>query len=300
MAVGTFVQPDNTTQGGTAYKNNIDNSVAAMSRVGDAFAAHEQAVPDMTVRVDAGGVLYGATLATATFTEVAAQTSAVIVAPAANPRIDRVVTSMAAGVVAVVTGVEAAVPAAPAIPTGYLPNCQVLLQTTSTEITNSMITDERSASVVILDSTTPATLIKARAYCGSTQALTESAYNTLHLNTVDYDASSIVDIVNYRIIPNMAGYYQVNAQCGFQTLGGNGSQEFRLVVRKNGTVKCAARIGAYMYVNHTSELTVPDLIYMNGTTDYLDLAMWWYGAGTASNTIGPSSEVNYLSVVGPF
>jgi len=93
----------------------------------------------MTVRVDAGMVVNGVTL-----TEQAAQTSATITAPSTNPRIDRIVIDAATGTVSVVTGTQAASPTAPAIPSGKLPGCRVRLQTSSTIIGNSMITDERA------------------------------------------------------------------------------------------------------------------------------------------------------------
>jgi len=138
MSVATFVQPNFETQGGTDYKTNIDNCFAVLKRLAAAFAPHEQTVPNMTVRLDAGMVFQGGTL-----TEVAAQNTGTITAPAANPRIDRVVIAQLNGVVSVITGTEAGSPVPPAIPAGKLPVAQVLLQTTTTEIINSMITDER-------------------------------------------------------------------------------------------------------------------------------------------------------------
>lgn len=138
MTAKTFVQPDNTVQTGAAYKAALEAAIAVMARTAAAFAPHEQAAPDMTVRVDAGMIFSGSTL-----TEVAAQSSAVIAAPAANPRIDRIVVNATTGVISVVAGTEDPAPTAPAIPSGYLPVCQVLLQTDSAVIANSMITDER-------------------------------------------------------------------------------------------------------------------------------------------------------------
>jgi hypothetical protein len=44
----------------------------------------------------------------------------------------------------VVTGAEAASPSAPAIPSGKLPVCQIALATSTTAITNSLLTDERA------------------------------------------------------------------------------------------------------------------------------------------------------------
>jgi hypothetical protein len=140
MTVGTFRQPNHETIGlaGSDYKDDIDNSIAAMARLAAAFAPHEQDTPDMTVRVDPGPVWVSGTL-----TEKAAQDSATITAPDTYPRIDRVVKDSLTGVISVIAGTQAASPAAPAITTGKEPICQVLLQTTTTAIDNTMITDER-------------------------------------------------------------------------------------------------------------------------------------------------------------
>lgn len=138
MTVATFLQPDYTTQSGSAYPLAIDASMAVMKRIAAAFAPHAQSTPNMTVRIDAGTLQVGTTL-----TEVAAQNTGTITAPVGNPRIDRIVVDSVTGAVSVVTGTPAGSPSAPAIPAGKIPVAQVLLQTSSTSIANSMITDER-------------------------------------------------------------------------------------------------------------------------------------------------------------
>lgn len=144
MSVATWLQTLWTGGGAqtpTVYKGAIDGNFAVAKRLAAAFATHEQSTPNMTVRVDAGPLFDGVTL-----TEVAAQSTGTITAPVTNPRIDRVVIDNTTGGVSVVAGTEAASPVAPAIPAGKSPNCQVLLATSSTTITNSMITDERDLS----------------------------------------------------------------------------------------------------------------------------------------------------------
>ena len=138
MTVSTPLQPDYTTQNSAAYKAAIDGGFAALWRLGTAFAPHEQASPDMTVRLDAGVVWDGATL-----TEVAAQSTGTITAPASNPRIDLVVIDQVTGAVSVVTGTEDPSPTAPAPGTGKAPVAEVALATATTAITNSLITDRR-------------------------------------------------------------------------------------------------------------------------------------------------------------
>jgi len=140
MGVGTFQQPDFESQGGTAYKTAIDNAVKVCSRIGASFAPHEQDTPNMTIRVDAGDLWVNGALV-----QKAAQNTGTITAPAVNPRIDRVVIDAQTGTVSVITGDEDASPDPPEITDGKLPVCQVALATSTTEITNDLITDERVA-----------------------------------------------------------------------------------------------------------------------------------------------------------
>lgn len=136
--VSQFTQPDNTSQDAGTYKGAIDDSVSVMARLAGAFAPHEQATPNMTVRLDVGFVFNGQTL-----TEVAAQSSATITAPTTNPRIDRIHVDGGTGVVGIATGAEAASPSAPAIPAGTIPVAQVSLTVGMSQITNGDLTDER-------------------------------------------------------------------------------------------------------------------------------------------------------------
>jgi hypothetical protein len=137
MSVGTFTQPSFTTMGGTAYKTAIDNSIAALARLANAFSPHERTTPNMTIQVSAGALFSGNTL-----TEVPAHNTPTITAPAASPRIDRVVIDAATGVVSVVPGTEGS-PSPPAIPAGKLPIAQIALSVGQVAITNANITDER-------------------------------------------------------------------------------------------------------------------------------------------------------------
>lgn len=139
MTVSTFVQPNFTTQTAAVYKAALDAAIAVLATAAADYACHAKAAPDMQVQVDAGQLF----LANSTLVSNAQQTSITIVAPVGNPRIDRIVINDQTGVMSVVTGTPAASPVAPAITAGTRPIAQILLQTSSTVITNSMITDER-------------------------------------------------------------------------------------------------------------------------------------------------------------
>jgi hypothetical protein len=138
MTVAQYTRPDYTTQSAAAYKANIDGMAAVFERFGNNFAPYANSPAAMNVKV-AAGVLF----VSGAIVSQAIQTTGTITAPVGNPRIDRIVVDAITGAVSVITGTPAGSPTAPAITAGKLPVAQVLLQTSSTTITNSMITDER-------------------------------------------------------------------------------------------------------------------------------------------------------------
>ena len=83
---------------------------------------------------------------TGTFAATFCQLSSTFTAPIGNPRIDRVVADRFTGVLSVITGTPASSPSPPAITSGKAPLAQILLQTATTSINNTMITDERDAA----------------------------------------------------------------------------------------------------------------------------------------------------------
>lgn len=109
-----------------------------MARVALSFVPHQETIPVMTVRLEAGALWDGESL-----TEISAQSTGTIVAPTVDPRIDRTVVDRETGVVSVVTGTEAPSPVAPAVPVKKLPNSQISLIVGQTTIVNQDITDER-------------------------------------------------------------------------------------------------------------------------------------------------------------
>lgn len=174
MPTNKFIQPNYTSQSGTAYPANIDAAVAVLAEVGAAFAPRAQDVPNMTVRVDAGRLPIGNNVL-----HVAAQDTVAFTAPLGNPRIDRVVIDNATGAVSVLIGTPAASPTAPAITDGKTSVCQVLLQTSSTTITNAMITDERGLSPVVFTTAYSRSLLAAANAAAARATLALGALATL-------------------------------------------------------------------------------------------------------------------------
>ena len=116
-----------------------------LDTTGDDFAPSQQSPADMTVLVAAGSLYNQVTKA---LTVKTAQTSSVITAPSGNPRIDIIHIDRLSGVIGIDTGSEAGSPVDPAITSNKLPVCRVTLATTTTEITDSLITDIRELNTL--------------------------------------------------------------------------------------------------------------------------------------------------------
>jgi hypothetical protein len=140
--------------------------------------------------------------------------------------------------------------------------------------------------------------IKARAYRNAAQSIevtTGVSSKKILIDTISFDTDGVVDIANSRIIPNLAGYYQVS---GNARLNIPYSEHFFCSIFKNGE-----RVSAGAYFRSGSSgpglSTVSDLVYMNGTTDYLELYIWHSYSSALPLVVGESSQ-NYISIVGPF
>jgi len=98
----------------------------------------------------------------------------------------------------------------------------------------------------------------------------------------DFDTNNNFDTTNNRFIPTVAGYYQINMTAYF--VSGSSASDFYLQAYKNGNATSPARYINFNSIStSTCTLTMSYLIYMNGTTDYLEA--WIYTNAASSNTI---------------
>lgn len=102
----------------------------------------------------------------------------------------------------------------------------------------------------------------------SNQSVTTSTWTKVQCQTEEFDTASAYDnATNYRFTPQVAGYYQVNAQLcpvGVPVTRGIAA------IYKNGS---SHKIGSDYLVDSTTtgRSVVSTLVYMNGTTDYLEM-----------------------------
>jgi hypothetical protein len=107
-------------------------------------------------------------------------------------------------------------------------------------------------------------------------SLTSGAFTKVALQTEEFDTANCFDsTTNYRFTPNVAGYYQISAAIQMEVV-----KILVVSLAKNGS---EYKRGLYTNPNTTLSGGVSALIYLNGSTDYVEL--WGYnGTSGATNT----------------
>jgi hypothetical protein len=116
---------------------------------------------------------------------------------------------------------------------------------------------------------------------GSTQTISSATWTKVQCNTEDFDTNSNYDnATNYRFTPTVAGYYQINVSVNAQASTGVVTRVI-CAIYKNGSI--------YRRKGDISDLygtTGSDVVYCNGSTDYIE--MYGYIATTGTATINAS------------
>jgi len=131
---------------------------------------------------------------------------------------------------------------------------------------------------VVINGTTGITVATAAAPAFSaafsgTQSVTSNTLTKVTLNTESFDTNSNFDTSAYRFTPTVAGYYQFS-----YGVDGSGTiasvQAVNALLYKNGTSVSTGFVGgSFLYATAVNESTSTGsvLVYMNGSTDYVEL-----------------------------
>jgi len=126
---------------------------------------------------------------------------------------------------------------------------------------------------------------------GTAQTIAHSTWTKLTYATENFDTTGDYDnSTNYRFTPSVEGYYQVNGSCGIASLA-NAKQAI-VTIYKNGS---EFRRGSQNTVGATQSTVqnVNALIYMNGSTDYIELYVY-HEHGSNRNTFA-DAKYQYFS-----
>ena len=112
----------------------------------------------------------------------------------------------------------------------------------------------------------------------STQTTTSTVVTKIQFSTENFDTNNCYDpTTNYRFTPTVEGYYQINL--GLYNSGGT---QTNLFIYKNGaSIQANAEIAT-----NGSFPSCSSVVYMNGSTDYLEGYAGSYGGAGAFQTGG--------------
>ena len=121
------------------------------------------------------------------------------------------------------------------------------------------------------------------AFRNSSQTISSNTLTRINFDSELFDTASCFDTSTSRFTPNVAGYYQTQTAIQFAT-GVAGSYRLYGWIYKNGSNDSfyeANPVGS-LFCN----LIMSNLIYMNGTTDYLEVYVTQSSAGSINTASG--------------
>lgn len=144
----------------------------------------------------------------------------------------------------------------------------------------------------VLTSATPGVPVNGpafSAYASGNQTLSNSTWVKVQCGVKEFDTNSNYDnTTNYRLTPTVAGYYQVSGACNFAT---NSSGTRFLQIYKNGSSFKQLQNVAANSLNYMN-LSGSCLIYLNGSTDYVELYVL-QNSGGSLDTSGNQAQVYF-------
>ena len=113
------------------------------------------------------------------------------------------------------------------------------------------------------------------AYQSSAQTLSSATFTKIQLQAEEFDTENCFDnTTNYRFTPTVAGYYMISGAFAISAF----VTQIQLAIYKNGGI---FKEGCNL--TGAGNTSMSALIYLNGTTDYVELYAWISGAqATAS------------------
>jgi len=126
------------------------------------------------------------------------------------------------------------------------------------------------------------------AYSANTQTVSNSTTTKIAFNTKEFDTANCFDsTTNYRYTPNVAGYYQFNSSAQFAYTS---TTRMRIELYKNGALYKRLTDAAVAM----NSITGGSVVYMNGSTDYVEIYATITGTGTLTVN-GGTADVTWFN-----
>jgi len=131
-----------------------------------------------------------------------------------------------------------------------------------------------------------------RAYLNADQTgISSATWTKVQIDTEEFDTNSCYDnSTNYRFTPTIAGYYQINFRVRNDSTSTRAS-DFSAIY-KNGSLYSYANTALFSTAADVG-MNGSDLIYFNGSTDYIEI--YTYLNGASGNVDGGSTANTFVS-----
>lgn len=127
----------------------------------------------------------------------------------------------------------------------------------------------------------------------ATQTLTANAFAKILCQTEEYDTASAYDnTTNYRFQPTIPGYYHITG-CVTATAATSLTQVISAIYKNGSEFKRGGGPFQNAVTPPTMSAPVSALVYLNGSTDYVEL--WGYASGTGTlSAVGNNAAYCYF------
>jgi hypothetical protein len=133
------------------------------------------------------------------------------------------------------------------------------------------------------------------AYLSANQTVTTNTFTKMACDTEEFDTNSNYDTSNYRFTPTVAGYYQVSGSVCVSATVSDGAA---IAIYKNGSTFKWGNYLTRSAVAADMDAVVSALVYLNGSTDYIELYGYVNGTGTCSFSVVVSGQArDYFQAV---
>lgn len=140
-----------------------------------------------------------------------------------------------------------------------------------------------SGTIITTASTFAGTGPAFSAYNSTSQTIPFNTVTKITFNTEEFDTNN--NFASSRFTPTVAGYYQMNAKIYFT---GTALRNYYFSNRlyKNGSVISVSDLSIYQLGSAANAtINLSQLVYMNGSTDYLEIYTYNYDYTASSDTV---------------
>jgi hypothetical protein len=129
-------------------------------------------------------------------------------------------------------------------------------------------------------------------YTNTATATSTSVYVKIQYNLTEFDTDSSLDAANSRIKPTKAGYYKITLTVALSQTGNGGLTNYFALYKNGAAIRRTDALVNYG-AGYTDTMQINTIVYMNGTTDYLEGWFTSNNSTSATTVITGAAMTNF-------